>query len=298
MASQNDGDLIPIEKNEQNDVEWNSVNIRSEHRRKGKKKKKRERGQKAKTRVVVATGEGPRERTLRKGKVRELDILQRDHQDEKLSRKTKELLAKLQKFGGGEAKSGNGGSSGNGGMVRTESELDVTKSSRHEIGRNGSTFDEKRGADSYNRTKVGEDEPSKKRRFDGMQPGENYAQFSARLRTESKKMILQTAQKSNHQREKKRAYYEKRRERMERRKRRRRGDRSDSDVEDGNDEQECNAHLPSYWQEILRNNGRPVSAKRRKRWVQAERKEANEVGFGVQAERPPELSVIPVRRTK
>lgn len=262
-----------------------------------KKRKKRQRGQKAKILVVRPIGEGPRDRPIGKGKVRQLDILRGDPDSTKLPRKTREFLSMMRKFNGDTPKgsaaapkpaSANGEShrelSSAAGQGPAESKTDVREGEKDEEEKSGLS-DAKKG---------------KKRKFEGMQPGENFAQFSARLRKESRQMIIKTARSSNHQREKKRAYYEKRKERALRQKRRRQGDFSDSDVEEGGDdhwdEKNSIAHLPSYWQEILHNNGRPISEKRKKRLQRQEDQAVDHVQFGEQAERPPEFSSLPVRR--
>lgn len=270
-------------------------------RKKGKKRKKRERGQKPKQREVIAPGDAPRERKLRKGKVRELDILRRNYEDERLPRKMRNVFSRLRKFGDptstaskhepvrkrgperGAVAKGTGEGSREKGTPMPEAVAQSDAKLPHSAVGSG-------------RKPHGSSKASTQRRFSSMQPGESFADFSSRLRRESKQMILATAKKTNHQREKKRAYHAKRKERAERKQRRKRGDRSDSDVEDGDgDGFQATSHFPTYWQEILQNNGRPISAKRRKRTHREEREE-DKVAFGEQAERPPQLSVVPVRR--
>lgn len=286
-----------------------------------KKRKKRQRGQKAKMRAVTAIGEESRDRQLGKGKVRQLDILRGNPNSAKLPRKTRELLSRMNKFkeetenevngrnevtgGGSQNKRTADGSKGFG---NSESVEHTRKHARpiaaKAPGGDTEASGDRKGQlqDDSKEMKATEElkQSSKKRKFDGMQPGENFAQFSARLRKESKQMILDTARKGNHQREKKRAYYEKRKERAMRKRKRNRGDFGDSDVEDNGtddwDESRSTAHLPSYWQEILHNNGRPISAKQRKRLQRAEDQAADDIAFGEQAERPPEFSAFPVRR--
>lgn len=140
-----------------------------------------------------------------------------------------------------------------------------------------------------------------KPKFDGMQPGENFHQFSARLRRESRQMVMDTVKMNNHQRVKKRAYYEKRRLRAERRKRRRGGDRSDSDVEyeadDGDDYAQV-SNLPGYWLEHLSTNGGPSRKRARKDATHDKDSVVDHVTFGEQVERPPQFSALPVRRGK
>lgn len=284
-----------------------------------KRKKKRVRGQKAKSRVVLATGEEPRERNLRKGKVREFDIL-RKGDEQAIPWKTRQFMKRLARFQ--ERTLGNNGCEFN----EKEYKSAGTEGKKESVKMPTRTGDGM-GQRLQNEAKVGYDtlEEGKKcekdkcrkkaengrdvatmeialpreKKFNGMQPGESFAQFSARLRKESKQMVLEVAKKSNHQREKKRAYYEKRKEAAIRRKRRRHRNLENDDVEDvggDEDEQETIAHLPSYWQEIIRNNGKPISAKQRKRMNRAAQDDMDVVAFGEQADRPPKLSVQPVRR--
>lgn len=284
-----------------------------------KRIKKRARGQKAKNRVVVAIGEGPSERKLRKGKVREFNILRKGDVEQAVPRKTRQFIARLAKLRDETSKSGRESRETESKLADTEKKKrDTEKRARvgkggglrleNEVRTGNNTMKENKmfeknkwgkEAESRNDAAVRELAPSKERKFDGMQPGESFAQFSARLRKESKQMVLDLAKKSNHQREKKRAYYEKRKEAAVRRKGRKRGALGDSDVEDKGDDgdkYEETAHLPSYWQEIIRNNGRPISAKQRKRMNRAAQGNVDEVVFGEQADRPPKLSVRPVRR--
>lgn len=261
-----------------------------------KKRKKRQRGQKAKFRVVPGVGEGPRERQIAKGKVRQLDILRGDPSDAKLPRKTREFLSLMRKFNGDKpprdtvmAKPTESSAKG---APKSDSNSSCTQeTAKMKEDESGKVNDQHTSSDSK--------QTGKKGRFEGMQPGENFAQFSARLRKESRQMMIKTARSGNHQREKKRAYYEKRKERALRRKRRKRGELSDSDVEEGADhdwdESNSIAHLPSYWQEIVHNNGRPISAKQKKR-LQRREKAMDKVEFGERVERPPEFSALPVRR--
>eukprot|EP00177_Eucheuma_denticulatum_P002702 GFKZ01004855.1.p1 GENE.GFKZ01004855.1~~GFKZ01004855.1.p1 ORF type:complete len:334 (+),score=61.88 GFKZ01004855.1:159-1160(+) len=283
-----------------------------------KKRAKRVRGQKPKKRVVAPIGDEPKQRTNRKGKVRDMDIFRKGDRQNSMSRNQREFVARMAKYRGTnsgpggktQTKHGNGGERGHGSILEPNGHGEPSK--RH-CGINGA---EALNAESSRKGKVtgvgnGQDvpegavavgdsrKPSGQKKFDGMQPGESFAQFSGRLRKESKQMILDIAKKSNHQREKKRAYYERRKEAAIRRKKRKRGtwEESDSGEDDPNEEayQEI-AHLPGYWQEIVRNNGKPISNKQRKRRERKMGEELDEIAFGEQVERPPDISVLPVRR--
>lgn len=165
-------------------------------------------------------------------------------------------------------------------------------------------------------------EKSSDRAFKGMQAGESYSDFMTRLNTERKQLSLDTARMHSHQRAKKKAHYEKRALGRERRKRRNRGELSSDEegddeangIEKGSekasqsrknsewDEQEEKlSQLPMYWQEIVQNNGRPISQKRRKRMERMERaadekQRAQAAKFGDQVEAPPMLTSVPKKR--
>lgn len=132
-----------------------------------------------------------------------------------------------------------------------------------------------------------------------VKPGETRQQFMSRLGEHNRKQVLQIARQDNRQRLKKRAYHERRLQRMQRKKKRRRGELSDSDVEEESAEHVSTANdvnlnqLPMYWQDIVRNNGRPVSKKKRNRNVNQ-----SQVKFGDQVERPPKLEQVVVRHGK
>lgn len=183
-------------------------------------------------------------------------------------------------------------------------------------------------------------------RFEGMKPDESFVQFNQRINQERRQAALDAARKLNHQRQKKKAHYEKRAQRELRRKRRRRGELSeDEDGEEddvGNDDENNDGKntgnnsskrnrnyqantvdddddidnglgaLPTYWQDIVRNNGRPISEKKRKRMERLEKardvrlgqrrqdgpweQRQEKVRFGEQVDRPPTLTVMPRKR--
>ncbi|KAI0565652.1 hypothetical protein FGB62_16g145 [Gracilaria domingensis] len=130
-----------------------------------------------------------------------------------------------------------------------------------------------------------------------IKPGETQQQFMNRVKQDTRKQVLAIARRDNKQRIKKRAYYERREQRMLRRKKRRNGELSDSDVEQITDTQGTTtapgvnlSQLPLYWQDIVRNNGRPVSKKKKSRQEQQDI-----VKFGEQVQRPPKLENVVVR---
>lgn len=271
------------------------------------KKKKRVRNEKTKKRLVFATGEEPRERKTRKGKVREFDLLQKGGEEQTIPRKTQEFMSRLASFRGDPSNSNGQRAKGkeakiidNGGGKTAMEKRELSSREREESLGNELNNKNERGRKTLkaSETAIKKKSAEKDRRFDGLHPGESLAHFSARLRKESRQMALEVARKDNHQREKKRLYYEKRKQAAIRRKRRKRGDVSDSDVEDLGDDDgyEAIAHLPGYWQELVRNNGKPISAKKRKRMNRAAQDEIDKVAFGEQVDRPPKLLEPPVRR--
>lgn len=283
-----------------------------------KKRAKRIRGQKPKNRVVAAIGDEPRERTNRKGKVRELDIFRKGDREEAMSRNQREFVTRLAKYRGTtsapnsktETKSGYGSKRGNISKLEPSTRLKSTEKQKkiHGVGeldadssRNGKMTGVGKGQEVRGGAAVVADsrKPSEQKKFGGMQPGESFAQFSGRLKRESRQMILDIARKDNHQREKKRAYYERRKEAAIRRKKRKRGTLEDGDSGDEDPDGEAYqeiAHLPGYWQEIVKNNGRPISKKQRRRRERNMKEEKDEIAFREQVEQPPDISVLPVRR--
>lgn len=269
------------------------------------KGKKRVRGFKAKARRLVPIGEAPDEKRLKSGKVRKFNLLRPDSEDA-IPRRTQELFER----------SGNQVSNQSSTPTSFANSSNVSAKqptrSAHNSSRPGLSSDA--GANTSTRGKE-RNVSTKHGAVKGIQPGESMNDFSHRLRTERRKLVLDTVRKTTHQWEKKKAHYEKRRKRLETRKKRRRGQvvedfdnekMDDNDGDDTDDEARQNlSRLPMYWQEIVRNNGRPVSEKKRRRLLRLEMQElrqhggedaADDVKFGEQVERPPELSVVPKQR--
>lgn len=270
-----------------------------------RRRKKRLRGEKPKTRKVVQAGEQPSERRLQNGGFQRFDMVPR-HTDA-LPRRARELMKTIEQVRAGNKRSG---------KDSIESvEMEVGKGLKAVV-QDGKGKTKVKGV--AHMTKEGKKDPkidgianakskgSEKGlnggKFSAMQPGESFAQFSARLRKESKEMMVQLGRKGNHQREKKKAFHERRRARMEKKKKRRRGElgSDEEEMQEGNEEEESISHLPMYWQEIVKNNGKPLSCRKRKRLdrLERERETKDEVSFGVQVERPPDFEAVPVRRSK
>lgn len=261
---------------------------------------KRNRTAKVTAKRVIATGEQPSDRVTKNGKLRHLDLAAKGQGDHHIPRKTREFMARMNKW-----KSRSGGSApleGQEGQTSITNvavpSLDVSQSKTKRDSRNHFSHQNGSGDGAEQSTT----DPASEKREKGRKPGESVADCTARLKNESKQMAIDLARAGNHQREKRKAYHKKRRERLQRRKRRRRGEYSDSEVEDDDNYDDENAqrisHLPGYWQEIVRNNGRPLSAKKRRRLDRLETEAAAKRKFGDQVERPPDLTVLPVRRSK
>ncbi|PXF49091.1 hypothetical protein BWQ96_01229 [Gracilariopsis chorda] len=224
--------------------------------RPAKRKRKRPRTLRGKRRVVLKEEQMPDHRTRSNGKLRNFDMdISTDvpENGESMSRKQREFVMRLQRM-------------------------------KQNAGKPANKPASKRAANKHQLA---------------IKPGETRQQFMDRVGEHNRKQLLQIAREDNRQRLKKRAYYERRLERMERKKKRRRGELSDSDVEHDSAEHVSTAHgvslsqLPMYWQDIVRNNGRPVSKKKRNRDLKR-----SEVKFGDQAERPPKLEKVAIRHGK
>lgn len=283
-----------------------------------KKKKKRIRGGKQKQFQVLQTGEDPTERKMSNGQVRKLDLLRKNKDHEAIPRKAREFMERMARMN---AASDGKKPVGRAPTLNPPNKKAVSKPGFPGSGEHG-TSEEKSLVNPVERTsadsqKNGSDVPSAfegsivqrevnpnkpKQKFDGMQPGESFSQFSTRLRKESKQMINDMAKKGSHQREKRKAYHEKRKERLARKKRRRRGEyiaEEEDELEHADDENENSiCHLPMYWQDIVNNNGRPISEKKRRRLDRLEREETDRIAFGEQAERPPEFKAVPKQRSR
>lgn len=270
------------------------------------KGKKRVRGFKFKARRLVPIGEAPDEKRLKSGKVRKFNLLRPDSEDA-VPRRTQELfersgnqVSKQPSLPTSFANSSN--------ISAKQPTRSAHNSSRPGLGSDAEGNTGKRGKPKNASTKHGA--------VKGIQAGESMNDFSNRLRTERRKLVFDTVRKTTHQWEKKKAHYEKRHKRLETRKKRRRGqvveEDSDNEKMDNNDGDDTDeearqnlSRLPMYWQEIVRNNGRPVSDKKRRRLHRLEMEElrqhggedaADDVQFGEQVERPPELSAVPKQR--
>lgn len=268
--------------------------VAKKHNLKGKK---RVRGFKPKARQLVPIGEAPDEKRLKGGRVRKFNLLPRDSEDA-VPRKTQRLFERV------------------GNQVSNQSLTSAPVGPSHEATlKNEGSADNMSNHNSRSsagaNTRTPKTVSKKHEEVKGLQPGESIKQLSHRLRTERRKLVYDEVRKTTHQWEKKKAHYEKRRKRLEVRKKRRRGQvvEEDSDGDGGNDTDEETrqnlSRLPMYWQEIVRNNGRPVSEKKRRRLHRLEMQELRERGeegdvdnvkFGEQAERPPDLGVVPKQR--
>lgn len=286
---------LPAKSAKEEHLPGNSDKVpQNDNKKHSKKRKKRERGQKSKKRTLIPIGEGPNVKKSKNGRYVELDILRPDYDDQKMSRKTREFVERMNAF---KASSKKKGTSSSQKPCASISEDVVSKPIEQHDGQVGNTSDrplEKEDRNESQQKKKDQNTP----KVDGIQPGESFAQFSARLRQETKKAILQTTRKESNQRVKKRAYYERRQERIERKKRRRRGEYSDDDTAKEDDQYESISHMPLYWQEIVRNNGRPVTEKTRRRQKRREEREMDKVSFGDRVERPPQFSSLPARRNR
>lgn len=265
-------------------------------RKRAKKPNKRQREARGKFLSVAGAGEAPKDLVLKNGRVLQFDLLRGKADNESIPRRQREFMARMnlsKSDGIGNAPGEKEKELGK----RAHNDDRITKESRQTTPSGPA-----RKPETGNTADAAPKKARKSDPMDGIKPGESIPQYSARLKEESRRMMIAIGRKGNHQREKKKAYYEKRRQRLEEKKKRRRGDLSESDVEEDEDDtgrQEI-SKFPMYWQEILRNNGRPVSVKRQKRISRKERRgeEQDNVRFGEQVERPPQLSVLPVRRGK
>lgn len=268
----------------------------------GTKGKKRGRGPRFKARRVVAVGEEGDEKRLRGGKVRKLNLLCAGSEDA-IPRKAQRLFARVNSSGAADS-----------GASQTSARpgIEPALANRTAAPRASSAARAQQGNGDSPAAGDGRGAGGKHEGVKGLQPGEDVRDLSRRLREERRKLVVETARRSTHQWEKRKAYYEKRRERLKARKRRRRGqvvegseDLEMNEVVDDDDNmddetRENLSRLPMYWQEIVRNNGRPVSEKKRRRLHrmelqelrQRDGKDDDEVKFGEQAERPPELSAV------
>lgn len=291
-------------------------------RRHSKKKQKRQRGsQKFRILNLVRTGETSQDKYLKGGRIRKLDVLRKTDEDA-LPRKTREMLSSMAKVRGDapmaidsttHSKDSNPGDNKNLGHHNKQQSQQKKES-------DGNSGDGAGQTDVEIHSKKEKKESSRERSISGMQPGESYPQFAIRLQKERRQLQLETGRKFSHQRLKKKAHYEKRSLGKARRKRRRQGEISSSDeeetekgegegeegkkkVEDEWDEREGElSRLPMYWQEIVKNQGRPISEKKRRRMDRmekaAEKKLQERVKFGEQAERPPTFTALPRKRGK
>lgn len=237
------------------------TNLSAPSKRGQTRKRKRTRGQKPKDLVVLSAGDEPRVKHKKdgQGRPRYFDIAPSTRREAAPSKREREFLQRIAQF-----------------KTKQNDEKDLQTDNRI-------TKKKKQG-----------------NKFEGMREGEGLHEFARRLKKESLKVRVQIAKKDNHQREKKRKFYEKKKEAAKKRKLRKNrgaGFMDDDDEQADRDDlyQEI-SHLPGYWQEIVRNGGRPITEKQRKTMRRAEREEDDTVGFGEQAERPPKLSVLPVRR--
>ena len=245
---------------------------------------------------VVHTGEVPKQKNLGNGKVRHFDICPSQKDEQHISRKTKDFMAQMAQM---KAKEND--------LQRNEDssnlEQNAAQTKRPRNGSNPNQSDQ--GSTANNSKKQGKlvkadknPKPKKDDPFSGMKPGESIGGFKARLRSESKKLMMDAAKKHSRQREKRKAYHEKRKQKLKRRKMDSLDEESNEEqVEDDeyDEEQENINRFPAYWQEILRNNGRPISKKRKAR-MRRQEEEEDKVKFGEQAERPPQFDSLPVAR--
>lgn len=303
---------------------------RQEGKKQSKKGKKiRVHGKKVRYLTVTQTGDLPSEKRLKHGRVRKFDVLGKIDEDV-LPRKTREMFRRMGTLKEGPGNLRNQNMQKNkvvpekapspalgDGTDRQNSSIPSTGhlSVEDEPTNHQSGFTQEASLSIQNST-VGPQTDAKESggkpvKLAGIQPGESINQFTARLRKERRQMMVDTVRKNSHQHEKKKAHYEKRQKRLERRKRKRKGQICDSDnddnsganqeydADDWNEEEARLNQLPMYWQEIVRNNGNPVSEKKRKRMDRAEQQRAaDSVAFGEQVERPPQITVTPKRRTK
>lgn len=304
-----------------------SENTVGKKKKPSKKRKKRVRGQKIKDVRVTGVGELPDVKRLKGGKVRKLNVLGNLDEDV-LPRKTRDILQRMAFINKTPSPFLEGCPGNTNGNCKVEN---ASNTLSQRIGacnsadkshfsdrddRNGGKKNEKNSS-----ALVRDSRMSTANESVGQRPGESVAHLSARLREERRQLVIDAVRKTSHQHEKKKEHYRKRQERLQRRKRQRRGcvdDSSDEDVANGNmesnevlqpgddrmeEEMERLNELPMYWQEIVRNHGRPVSEKKRRRLERAEAKnqsqtEEKKVQFGERVERPPKISVFPKERSK
>lgn len=265
-----------------------------------KKKKSKPKNNRKGRRIlhVVHAGEGPKQKNLGNGKVRNYDICPSQKDEQYVSRRTRDFMSQMAKM---KAKGNENDANRDKDIFSLEQNEVQTKRPR-----NGNTFKQSdQGNNANNLKKQGKlvkadkDPKSKKDDpFSGMKPGESLASFKARLRSESKQLMMDVAKKHSRKQEKRKAYYEKRKQKLKRRKTDAFDDESDeenAEDDDYEEEQENISRFPAYWQEILRNNGRPISKKRKAR-MRRQEEEEDKVRFGEQAERPPQFDSLPVAR--
>lgn len=292
-----------------------------------KKRKKRIRGQKVRIIHVKGVGELPTEKLLKSGKVRHMNVLGKVDEDA-LPRKTREMLERM--------------SAVNGVSSNIQKDPIINRNIHERGGSNSKTLERSDEAQGFGREfgivdrgdEKGEEgagnssklikQPRKNPATEsmGLRPGESVEQLSVRLGKERRQLVIDTVRKSSHQYEKKKAHYRKRQELLRRRKRQRRGcvdiDSDDdivadnvggsealqSDI-DASDEEEMERlnELPMYWQEVVRNNGKPVSEKKRRLMDRADDRkrlkiDEDKVEFGDRVDRPPKITIFPKERSK
>lgn len=285
-----------------------------------KKRKKRVRGQKPKTLTVISAGDLPPNRRLKHGKVRHLDVL-RKHDDSALPRSTREMLSMMAHLQGETLKSTSTD------MNKSEKKVEQS-SSNISINDKNNVNNKKSLSKKNDPVEKRKSLSARQRMTEGMREGESFPEFSARLRAETRQMLVKTRRQGTRKAEKRRAYYARRDERARQRRRRRQGIESSEESDAGEDgpddgemdggennekkrgrrngdvnvEEELDEHeqrlsaLPMYWQEIVRNGGRPLSERKRRRMARMEQADEDRVRFGEQVDRPPQFESIPVRR--
>ena len=252
---------------------------RGENPKKPKNRKKRLRGSETKGRILVVRKAGdPQPKAY--GRIVKSDLDVKNIDDEAVPRKAREIFALMAKSKGdleGMAKWGDN--------KKNDSKDDTNT-------------DEEAGDPDVDEIVKKQENAESKVKFDGIQEGETYVQFMKRIDADKKKARLGVAKAGNRQREKKRAFHEKRRERALRRARHRRGQYSD-DEEDAIEEDELDdENEPSGTMAAVVDRFHDKLADMRK--SRRNRRKRDEetpwnVGvakprFGEQAEMPPSLS--------
>ena len=253
---------------------------RGENPKKPEKKKKRLRGGATRGRVLVVRKAGdPQPKAF--GRIVKTDLDVKNVDDDAVPRKARELFALMAKSKGdlegmakwsGENKNVKEDADGEAGVP------DVEASEK-----------EKKKEKKIDGTNV---------KFDGIQEGETYKQFTKRIEEEKRKAHLSVARAGNRQREKKRAFYEKRRERAMRRARHKRGQFSDDeeDVKEEMDESVEAGHSGALAAVVDRFHDKLADMRksRKNRHKRDEETPWNvgvaEPKFGEQAEMPPSLA--------